>query len=97
MPYVQSGTYAPGEVPEYAFCESVTAGPKAPWHIRKVATILKLTGGIDSSSLCGKVHPSGPEWGHLGGWDVNVKISEGHLTHTCPGCREAYRKIGELK
>lgn len=85
----QSGTYAPGEVPEYSFCEKVTAGGTTPWHIRKVATRLFLTGGIDSPSLCGQVDPAKP---FGGGWDVNVKISERHLQHTCPKCVEIYRR-----
>ena len=89
---VQPGTYAPGEVPEYAFCESVVAGVNARWHIRKVQDKLYLGGGINTPSLCGHVKPSGPEYGALGGWDVNVKITERHLEHSCPECVEAYRK-----
>ena len=89
---VQPGTYAPVEVPEYAFCESVVAGVNARWHIRKVQDKLYLGGGINTPSLCGHVKPSGPEYGALGGWDVNVKITERHLEHSCPECVEAYRK-----
>jgi hypothetical protein len=90
--YVQPGTYAPGEVPKYAFCESVFANATARWHIREIKDKLYLTGGINSSSLCGNVKPFGPDLGAVGGWDVNVKITEHHLGHACPKCVEAYRK-----
>jgi hypothetical protein len=89
---VQPGTYAPGEVPEYAFCESAVAGVNARWHIRKVQEKLHLGGGINTPSLCGRVKPTGPERGAIGGWDVNVKITERHLEHSCQACVEAYRK-----
>lgn len=92
MTYVQKGTYAPGEVPEYAFCESVGVGSHTRWHIRRIAKALFLTGGIDTPSLCGNVKPIGPERGALGGWDVNVKITEHHLNHACPKCAEIYRR-----
>jgi hypothetical protein len=85
--HVQSGTYAPGEVPRYAFCEAVTASGHSSWHIRNVCTRLFLTGGVDTPSLCGHVNPT------PGGWDVNVKITEHHLSHACPRCVEAYRKL----
>lgn len=75
----------PGEVPEYAFCEAVTAGVSSPWHIRKVVSVPKYSGGIDSSSLCGHVTPD------LGGWDVKVRISEHHLGHSCKECVRLYR------
>jgi hypothetical protein len=88
--YVQPGTYAPGEVPEYAYCEPVTAGPRAKWHIRKVKDRLFLTGGIDTPSLCGVVRPFGPEYGAIGGWDVNVKMTGLHQAHACPKCVKLY-------
>ena len=86
MTYIQPGTYAPREIPKYSFCEAVTAGAHTRWHIRKVMTRLFLTGGVDSNSLCGHVKPK------PGGWDLNVKITEHHLSHACPECVEAYRK-----
>jgi hypothetical protein len=52
-----------------------------------VNTRLFLTGGVDTPSLCGHVKPE------RGGWDVNVKITEHHLSHACPKCVEAYRKL----
>ena len=84
--YVQPGTYAPGEVPEYAFCESVSAGSCGHWHIRKVQSALHLGGGIDTPSLCGHVKAHG-------GWDINVKITEHHLGHSCSECVKAYREV----
>lgn len=90
--YVQPGTYAPGEVPEYAYCEPVTAGPSARWHIRKVKDRLFLTGGIDTPSLCGVVKPFGSEKGAIGGWDVNVKMTGRHQEHACPKCVQAYQE-----
>lgn len=91
--YVQPGTYASGEVPEYAYCESVTAGSSAKWHIRKVGEALHLTGGIDTPSLCGIVRPFGPDYGALGGWDVNVKMTGNHTKHCCTKCAAEYDKV----
>jgi hypothetical protein len=92
-PYLQQpGTYAPGEVPEYAFCECSCAGSRSKWHIRKVKTKLCLGGGIDSPSLCGHVKPFGPAIGDLGGWDINVKITELHLGHACSECVAKYQE-----
>jgi hypothetical protein len=82
-----SRTFEAGKVPEYAFCEAVTASGMSPWHIRKVGEALRLTGGVDTPSLCGHVKPE------LGGWDLNVRITEGHLKHACPRCVALYRKL----
>ena len=66
----------------YSFCESVWAGPKAPWHIRRITDKgLKLGGGIDTTSLCGRV---------TNGWDIGVTITRDHLTHSCSRCAELY-------
>jgi hypothetical protein len=92
MTYIQSGTYSSGEVPSYSFCEGICAGSNSRWHIRKVRDSLHLTGGVNTDSLCGKVRPLGPEVGSCGGWDVNVKITDHHLTHCCPTCADLYRK-----
>ena len=68
--------------PQYAFCETATAGPRTPWHIRELtAKGLKLGGGADTPSLCGRVVA----------WDLRVAIAEYHLKHACQGCVEAYR------
>ena len=68
--------------PQYAFCETATAGPRTPWHIRKLgAKGLKLGGGADTPSLCGRTVA----------WDLKVEITEHHLEHNCRKCAEAYR------
>lgn len=68
----------------YAFCESVAATGRSPWHIRELTAVgKKVTGGADTNSLCDRKM----------GWDLNVKITTHHLTHTCPKCVEAYRKV----
>lgn len=68
---------------KFSFCESVHAGSTSPWHIRKLTDVgRKLGGGIDTASLCGRVDK---------GWDLEVEITEHHLTHTCAACAEAYR------
>lgn len=95
MTYVQSGTYAPGEVPKYAFCEVSCAGPRSKWHIRKIKDRLWLTGGIDTQSLCGYVKPLGPELRSIGGWDLNIKINDRHLGRACPDCVKRYREEAE--
>jgi hypothetical protein len=92
--------YGDDEKPKYAFCESVHAGPLARWHIRKLSDVgLKLGGGIDTASLCGRVRPmgdmtSGQRGG--GGWDLRVRIRPEHF-HTdqlvvCEACAAEYLK-----
>lgn len=79
-------SFGPDEKPPYAFCESIHASGTSPWHIRKIAeTGLKLTGGIDTPFLCGRVTK---------GWDLNVRITPHHLTHCCKGCVKAYEALG---
>jgi hypothetical protein len=76
------------EVPSYVFCEPEWASPKSCWHIRRVMPNvgLKLGGGIDTPSLCGRVLT------HKG-WDLNVEITRFHLTHnTCIQCRDTYEQ-----
>lgn len=80
--------FEPGEKPPYAFCESIHAGGRSPWHIRKIgAAGLKLGGGIDSPSLCTRV---------TRGWDLNVRITPHHLTHCCKECVKAYEALGQV-
>ena len=67
----------------YSFCESVHAGNLSPWHLRRLTDQgMKLPGGIDTSSLCGRV--KSPY-----GWDLNVPVS---LTHPS-ACKECLRKL----
>lgn len=57
----------------YSFCEPSTAGPCAPWCIRKLtASGRKLGGGVDTPSLCGRV--SLPSVGGVGGCDIRVPV-----------------------
>lgn len=68
---------------KYSFCESVTATSFSPWHIRKLTDAgRKLTGGIDTDSLCERVKAS------CGGWDLRVEITKSQLsgTHICKTC-----------
>lgn len=52
-------TWEADETPPYAFCELVFATSLRPWCIRKLGKAgLKLGGGIDTPSLCGRVQPS---------------------------------------
>lgn len=66
----------------YSFCETVTAGPSTPWHIRKLTEVgKKLGGGADTPALCGRIVS----------WDLEVKITSHHLTHCCQVCATTYR------
>jgi hypothetical protein len=88
---VEKLEWEPGEKPKYAFCESAHASSISPWHIREVGKAgLKLGGGIDTSTFCGRVRPLEDRGG--GGWDLNVRITAHHLTHCCPLCAAEYRK-----
>lgn len=85
----------PAQPEAYAFCESITG--IGPWHIRKLTERgMKLGGGIDTPSLCGLVLPFGQLDEHgrrgCGGWDLNVRMHEYHLSQACPGCAEKYRE-----
>ena len=73
-------------MPKFSFCESIHAGPKSPWHIRKLTEKgKKLGGGIDTKSLCNVVNL---------GWDLEVDINPFHLEHTtCKKCLEVYRAM----
>jgi len=84
---------------KYAFCESSTAGSLAPWHMRPLTLKgKKLSGGIDTRSLCGRASPS-TENG-VGGWDLEVDF-DGYADyldaetagrrHVCKTCVAAYR------
>jgi hypothetical protein len=84
--------FAPGEIPAFAFCEPRWAVMNAPWCIRPItATGLHLGGGVDTQSLCGRVHPV-EDMGSGGGWDLNVRLSKGQLARACPKCVAEYRK-----
>jgi len=66
---------------KFSFCENVMAGPMTPWHIRKLSKKgIKLGGGADTIALCGQVVS----------WDLQVEITEHHLTHCCQRCRKEF-------
>lgn len=50
--------------PALSFCEPVTAGPLAPWHVRSRpdGTPLKPGGGLFTTAACGR--------DLNGGWDI---------------------------
>lgn len=65
----------------FSFCESVFAGPKSPWHLRKLnpRSGQKFSGGIDTKFLCREQH--------VNGWDLEVPITEHHLNEVaCKKC-----------
>lgn len=63
--------------PDYSFCESSAASGRSPWHIRQLtAAGKKPGGGADTPSLCDLEMA----------WDVEVEITEHHLSHACRAC-----------
>lgn len=48
----------------YAYCESSTAGPLTPWHIRRVGPEGVLPGGGALAPICNLA----AVW--IGGWDI---------------------------
>ena len=92
-------------MPKYSFCEGVHAGPRSPWHIRKLSREgLKPSGGLDTTTLCGKIAPNGVKMAGgrtgWGGWDLEVEITAAHLDRKwengnplcCKDCAAAYRR-----
>lgn len=64
-------TVTPAEhtLPEFAFCEPVTATPTSAWHIRRVGEEgLKLGGGIPVAPLCGRESV-------IRGWDLKSEVT----------------------
>jgi len=73
---------------KYAFCETVTAASRTPWHIRQLTKAgLKLGGGADTKSLCDRVVC----------WDINVELSDYHLARCCHKCAVRYNKLQSKK
>jgi hypothetical protein len=78
----------------YSFCEPSTAGPSAPWCIRKLSKSgRKLSGGVDTASLCGRVKPS--DVGGWGGWDVAAATRGVSLDHPF-ACKKCVVKLREV-
>lgn len=76
----------------YSFCESTTAGSLTPWHIRPLTAVgKKLSGGVDTDSLCGHVTRK------FSGWDLEAspegypldKVTDGRR-HVCKKCADKY-------
>jgi endogenous inhibitor of DNA gyrase (YacG/DUF329 family) len=66
---------------KYSFCETATAGPNTPWHIRRLTEVGRmLGGGADTSALCDRNVA----------WDLGVEIDNHHLPHYCQKCKEIY-------
>lgn len=66
------------------FCETVTAGPLQPWHLRPPGTKGRcLGGGAGTPSLCGREVA----------WDIGiVATTEAIGRHsTCPRCAAVHR------
>jgi len=78
----------PEDRPPFTFCEPVWVSGSGHWCIRKTTEVgLKLGGGVDTPSLCGRV-----EAGR--GWDLAVRMTEHHLNeNACPKCLPKYREL----
>lgn len=67
---------------QYSYMEFVTASGASPWHIRKLSKAgRKLSGGIDTPSLCGR---------RYNGWDLESALDTRHDNHTCQRCLARY-------
>ena len=86
-------------VPEFAFCEPVTATPTSPWHIRRVGPEgLKLGGGIPTAPLCGRESV-------IRGWDLTSGVTAESVrlgstpregdgrVFVCRACTDAYNAL----
>ena len=66
---------------DYSFCESASASSSSPWCVRLLTDQgQKLSGGVDTESLCGRVKPPF-------GWDLSVPFSIKHPS-ICPKCKK---------
>jgi hypothetical protein len=70
------------------FCEPVAASSISPWCLRYVEGESRLSGGVTTDSLCGRV--KAPM-----GWDVDVPVDTWQLTggRACRRCVDALRAI----
>lgn len=80
----------------YSFCESSAAGPLSPWHIRALTSAgKKLSGGVDTESLCGHVTRK------FGGWDLEAELRDDYPFDkvinsrrlVCKKCADMYRAL----
>jgi len=76
-------------IDDYAFCEAVTASGSSPWHIRELTPAgKKLSGGVDTPSLCGHVRPPY-------GWDLTPVVNL-TITRACRRCADVLRaRLGQ--
>lgn len=66
--------------PQFSFCETITAGPETPWHIRELTSAgRKLGGGADTLSLCNKKVS----------WDLRVSLDPS-IDRCCGVCKETF-------
>lgn len=86
-------------VPEFAFCEPVSATDISPWHIRRVGPEgLKLGGGIPTPPLCGRESV-------IRGWDLKGEVTPATVladstpregdgrVFLCRACTDAYNAL----
>lgn len=74
---------------KYSYCESCFATPFSPWCIRPLIAGMKVGGGIDSDSLCGRVKMQ------EGGWDLGVEVDQSRTRSICSKCLDIYRRENE--
>jgi hypothetical protein len=88
------------DLTKFSYCESTHATSMSPWCIRELtAAGQKLTGGIDTASLCGRVRPRGGPGKGWGGWDLAVPVDPvdpgRHPGVVCKNCAAVLRqKLG---
>jgi hypothetical protein len=74
------------EMPDtISFCETITAGPDTPWHIRRLSKKgPKYGGGADTKALCEREVS----------WDLRVPMTKFHLSNnTCRKCLKIYETL----
>lgn len=70
----------------YSYCEPVFAGSFGRWCIRPLTDAgPKYGGGVDTSSLCGRVSLK------LGGWDIRVPFGSVKKSVVCIRCLEIFK------
>lgn len=61
-------------MPDYAYCETITAGSTTPWHVRELtAKGKRLSGGADTRALCGRQVS----------WDLNIDMEPNGADRRC--------------
>lgn len=71
---------------KYSYCEPSWAASNARWCIRRLTKAgKKLSGGVDTNSLCTRVHTGL-------GWDIQCDIDSRMTEIGCPECVAIYEK-----